>query len=186
MLRWARGTHLRRAVLVCAAALAAEMGRGAAERSGAEPIVTLMVGGAGLCLLGLTFKPEELGLGREDLWRRAVGGLGLAVVLLLPAAARWHGGPVLPTAMALPAIVVSVGEEVAFRGAAYAALELVGGARLAVIGSAALFTAGHVLTHPPAFLLAVAALGLLLGLWRWACRDLVGPILAHSVADLAL
>ena len=28
--------------------------------------------------------------------------------------------------------------------------------------------------------------GLLLGTWRWACRDLVGPILGHVIADLAL
>jgi hypothetical protein len=27
---------------------------------------------------------------------------------------------------------------------------------------------------------------LLLALWRWACRDLVGPIIGHVIADLAL
>jgi len=31
-----------------------------------------------------------------------------------------------------------------------------------------------------------AAAGLLLALWRWACKDLVGPILGHVIADLAL
>ena len=33
---------------------------------------------------------------------------------------------------------------------------------------------------------AVAAAGLLLGLWRWACKDLVAPIIGHVIADLAL
>jgi hypothetical protein len=42
------------------------------------------------------------------------------------------------------------------------------------------------LSHPAEFLPAVAAAGLLLGLWRWACRDLVGPIVAHVLADVAL
>jgi len=32
----------------------------------------------------------------------------------------------------------------------------------------------------------VAAAGLLLGCWRLCARDLVGPVLAHIVADLAL
>jgi hypothetical protein len=36
------------------------------------------------------------------------------------------------------------------------------------------------------FLPVVAALGLLLGLWRWVCCDLVAPITAHVLADLAL
>jgi len=27
---------------------------------------------------------------------------------------------------------------------------------------------------------------LLLALWRWACRDLVGPVIGHVAADLAL
>jgi len=49
-----------------------------------------------------------------------------------------------------------------------------------------LWTLAHVLSHPPAFLGVVAAAGLLLALWRWACKDLVGPILGHVIADLAL
>jgi membrane protease YdiL (CAAX protease family) len=81
---------------------------------------------------------------------------------------------------------VSIGEELAFRGALYAALEEVGGAPLAVGGSTIAWTAAHALSHPPAFLGAVAAAGLLLGLWRWACRDLVAPIIGHVIADLAL
>jgi membrane protease YdiL (CAAX protease family) len=75
---------------------------------------------------------------------------------------------------------------VAFRGALFAALDAAYGPVAAVLGSAFAFVLAHVLTHPPAFLLPVAALGLLLGLWRWACRDLVAPITAHVLADLAL
>jgi hypothetical protein len=44
----------------------------------------------------------------------------------------------------------------------------------------------HVLSHRPEFLAAVAGAGLLLGLWRWACQDLIAPALAHVLADLAL
>jgi membrane protease YdiL (CAAX protease family) len=54
------------------------------------------------------------------------------------------------------------------------------------VGSTFAFTAAHALSHPPVFLLPVAAAGLLLGLWRWACRDLVAPMTAHILADLAL
>lgn len=115
-----------------------------------------------------------------------MGGLALAVVLLLPAAVRVSAVPILPPALAIAAIAVSVGEEIAFRGALFAALEEVGGAPLAVVGSTALWTAAHALSHPPAFLVAVAAAGLLLALWRLACRDLVAPIIGHVIADLAL
>ena len=56
----------------------------------------------------------------------------------------------------------------------------------AIVGSAVIFALGHVLAHPPGFLLAVLAAGLLLAGWRWACRDLVGPVIGHTLADLAL
>jgi membrane protease YdiL (CAAX protease family) len=92
----------------------------------------------------------------------------------------------LPAGLAVAAIAISIGEEVAFRGALYAALEKLGGAPVAVLGSTALWTAAHAFSHPPEFLGAVAGAGLLLTLWRWACRDLVGPIIAHAIADLML
>jgi len=137
-------------------------------------------------LSGFGWPADRLGLGRSRLAFRILGGLALAAVLLLPAAARASAAPILPAFLALPAIVVSVGEEIAFRGALYAALEDLGGAPLAIIGSTALWTAAHALSHPPEFLFAVAAAGLLLALWRWACKDLVAPIIGHSIADLAL
>jgi len=61
-----------------------------------------------------------------------------------------------------------------------------GGAPLAIGGSTLLWTLAHALSHPPEFLVAVAAAGLLLGLWRWACKDLVAPIIGHVIADIAL
>ena len=91
-----------------------------------------------------------------------------------------------PFGLAVAAIAISIGEEIAFRGALYAALEDVGGAPVAIFGTTVLWTAAHALSHPPAFLGAVFAAGLLLALWRWACRDLVGPIVGHVLADLAL
>ncbi len=146
----------------------------------------LLLGGIALVLAGTGWPAERLGLGRSRLGLRILGGLALAAVLLLPAAARASAAPILPAFLALPAIVVSVGEEIAFRGALYAALEDLGGAPVAIIGSTALWTAAHALSHPPEFLFAVAAAGLLLALWRWACKDLVGPIIGHVIADLAL
>ncbi len=146
----------------------------------------LILGGVALVLSGSGWPLDRLGIGKSRLAFRVAGGCALAVVLLLPAAARAGSAPILPAFLALPAIVVSIGEEIAFRGALYAALEDLGGAPVAIIGSTALWTAAHALSHPPEFLLAVAAAGLLLALWRWACNDLVGPIIGHVIADLAL
>jgi membrane protease YdiL (CAAX protease family) len=129
---------------------------------------------------------QRLGLSTSRLGLRVLGGFALAGVLLLPAAARAGGAPFLPAGLAAAAIAISIGEEVAFRGALYAALEDLGGAPLAVVGTTVLWTAAHALSHPAEFLPAVAAAGLLLGLWRWACRDLVAPVIGHVIADLAL
>ncbi len=110
----------------------------------------------------------------------------MGAVLLLPAAVRTNAAPVLPAGIAAAAVAISIGEEVAFRGALYAALERWGGAPVAIVGSTAVWTVAHAFSHPPEFLGAAAAAGLLLALWRWACRDLVGPIIAHVIADLML
>lgn len=146
----------------------------------------LVLGGLALSLAAVGFAPARLGIERSRLGFRILGGLALGAVLVLPAAARTGGSPILPAGLAVAAIAVSIGEEIAFRGALYAALEDVGGPALAVVGSTALWTLAHALSHPVAFLGAVAAAGLVLGLWRWACRDLVGPVIGHVIADLAL
>ena len=144
----------------------------------------MVLGGAGMCLLGLLIPAGTLHW--RGWWWKPAAGLALAGLLLLPAAARGFGLPGVPLALAAPVALVAAGEEVAFRGAVYAALEEMFGPAAAVAGSAALFTAAHVISHPAPFLLPVAALGLLLGLWRWAFRDLMAPIAAHVLADLAL
>jgi membrane protease YdiL (CAAX protease family) len=146
----------------------------------------LLVGGALLATAAIGWPAARLGLGTSHMAVRIVGGLALGTVLLLPAAARSGAAPLLPAGLAAAAVAVSIGEEIAFRGALFAALEDLGGAPLAVVGSTLLWTLAHALSHPPEFLGAVAAAGLLLALWRWACRDLVGPILGHVIADLAL
>ena len=146
----------------------------------------LVLGGVALAVAAIGWQGSRLGLGTSRLPLRLIGGCALGAVLLLPAAARASAVPMLPAGLALAAVAVSIGEELAFRGALFAALEDVGGAPLAVLGTTAVWTLAHALSHPPAFLGAVAAAGLLLGLWRWACKDLVGPILAHVIADLAL
>ena len=146
----------------------------------------MVLGGVALAMTAIGWGPARIGLGTSHMALRVVGGCALAVVLLLPAATRASAAPLLPLWLALPAVVVSIGEEIAFRGALYGALEDLGGAPLAVLGSTALWTAAHALSHPPEFLLAVAAAGLLLAIWRWACNDLVAPIIGHVFADLAL
>jgi membrane protease YdiL (CAAX protease family) len=181
-----RGGAWPRALVLALLALAIESARVLAGRLPGLATTSLLLGGLALCLLGLGRSPAELGLGRDRLSARLLGGLALAVVLLLPAAVRWGGGPALAPGLAVAAVAVSIGEEVAFRGALFGSLLEAGGPALAVIGSAVLWTAAHALSHPPAFLPAVLAAGLLLGTWRWVCRDLVGPIVGHAIADLAL
>ena len=175
-----------RAALLSGFVLIVEWVRAMVSTAPYAAIPALLLGGAALGLTARGWPAERLGLGTSRFGLRLLGGLALGVVLLLPAAARGGAAPMLPAGLALAAVAVSIGEELAFRGALYAALEEVGGAPLAVVGSTVAWTAAHALSHPPAFLGAVAAAGLLLGLWRWACRDLVAPIIGHVIADLAL
>ena len=166
--------------------LAVEWARALVATVPLAAVPALVLGGVALSMTAWGLPAGTLGLGTSRFGFRLLGGLALAVVLLLPAAARLSAVPILPPALAVAAIAVSVGEEIAFRGALFAALEEAGGGPLAVLGSTALWTAAHALSHPPAFLVTVAAAGLLLGLWRLACRDLVAPIIGHVIADLAL
>lgn len=149
-------------------------------------VPAILLGGGALMVSAVGWPAPKLGLGTSRLPLRMLGGLALGAVLLLPAAVRASEAPVIPASLALVAVVISVAQEVAFRGVLYAALDEAGGAPLAIVGSTVAWTAAHALSHPPAFLWAVAAAGLLLALWRWACRDLWAPISGHVIADLAL
>jgi membrane protease YdiL (CAAX protease family) len=175
-----------RALAIGAYVLLAEWTRALVSHAQYAAVPALILGGAALGFAAIGWPPRRLGLGTSRLGLRILGGFALGAVLLLPAAVRAGAAPMLPAGLAAAAIAISIGEELAFRGALYAALEEVGGAPLAVLGSALLWTVAHVLSHPPEFLGAVFAAGLLLGLWRWACRDLVAPIIGHVIADLAL
>ncbi len=175
-----------RAAVIGAYIVAVEWARAAAMRAPDVVVPALLLGGLALIAAGIGWRPDRLGLGTSRLALRIVGGLALGAVLLLPAAARSGAVPLLPAGLAAAAVAVSVGEEIAFRGALYAALEDLGGAPVAILGSTLLWTIAHMLSHPPAFLGAVAAAGLLLALWRWACKDLVAPIIGHVIADLSL
>lgn len=173
-------------IAITAYVLAVEWTRALAVGRPLAVAPALVLGGVALGVAAIGWPLSSLGLGTSRLALRVLGGLALGAVLLLPAAVRASAAPVLPAGLALAAVAISIGEEVAFRGALYAALERLGGAPVAIIGSTAVWTAAHAFSHPPEFLGAVAAAGLLLALWRWACRDLVGPIIAHVIADLML
>jgi len=175
-----------RAGVTGAYVLLVEWSRVLVMRSPDFALPALALGGAALVLVAWGWPAERLGLGTSRLALRLLGGLALGAVLLLPAAVRPGAAPILPAGLALAAVAVSIGEEVAFRGALYLALEELGGAPVAVLGSTLLWTLAHALSHPPAFLGAVAAAGLLLALWRWACEDLVAPVIAHVIADVTL
>jgi len=175
-----------RVVAIAAYVLVVEWTRALAIQAPGAAVIALVLGGAALGVAAVGWPAGRLGLGTSRLGLRLLGGVALGVVLILPAAARSGAAPMLPVGLALAAVAISIGEEIAFRGALYAALEDLGGAPAAVVGSTLLWTLAHALSHPPAFLGAVAAAGLLLALWRWACRDLVGPIVGHVIADLAL
>jgi membrane protease YdiL (CAAX protease family) len=175
-----------RAGVITAYIVLVEWARAVVSSGSHALFAVLILGGLALALTGVGWPADRLGIGKSRFGLRIVGGLALAAVLLLPAAARANAVPILPAALALPSIVVSVGEEIAFRGALYAALDKAGGASLAIVGSTLAWTLAHALSHPPEFLGAVAMAGLLLALWRWACRDLVAPIIGHVIADLAL
>jgi membrane protease YdiL (CAAX protease family) len=176
----------RRAVLVGAYVLCVEWARASIQTQPRMAIGALILGGAALGLVAVGWPADRLGLGTSRLGMRIIGGLALGAVLLLPAAVRAGATPMLPAGLAVAAVAVSIGEELAFRGVLYAALDELGGAPIAIAGSTVLWTAAHALSHPPAFLAAVAAAGLLLALWRWACRDLVAPVIGHVIADMAL
>ena len=177
--------HFRAAVLA-AYVLTVEWTRTLVSGTPRAVAPALILGGLALAVAATGWPLSRLGLGTSGLPLRIVGGLALGAVLILPTAVRAGSAPILPASLALAAVAVSIGEELAFRGALYAALEEIGGAPLAVVGSTALWTAAHALSHPAEFLGAVAAAGLLLALWRWACKDLVGPVIAHVLADLTL
>ena len=182
----ARRPAIIRAAALLAAILALEWTRAVAGQQPGLTVAALAAGGAALGATAFVFPPDRLGLDTSRLWLRVLGGCALGVVLLLPAAVRPAAVPLMTAGVATAAVAVSIGEELAFRGALYAALEDAGGAPIAVLGSTVLWTLAHALSHPPEFLGAVAAAGLLLALWRWACKDLVGPIVGHLIADLAL
>ena len=175
-----------RAFVIAVVILLLEWSRALAARQPGLLLGALVVGGLALAAVAIGWPPARLGLGTSRLGFRILGGFALGAVLLLPAAVRPGAAPLLPAGLALAAVAVSVGEEVAFRGVLYAVLDDLGGAPLAVMGSTLLWTLGHALSHPPEFLGAVAAAGLLLALWRWACKDLVAPIVGHVLADVAL
>lgn len=175
-----------RAAVIGAYILLVEWTRALATRIPGAAVVAILLGGAALMVSAIGWPAPKLGLGTSRLGLRILGGFALAAVLLLPAAVRASEAPIIPASFAVLAVIISLAQEVAFRGVLYAALDEAGGAPLAIVGSTVAWTAAHALSHPPEFLWAVAAAGLLLALWRWACRDLVAPIIGHVMADLAL
>lgn len=175
-----------RALVLGLVAIGLEWARVLGQRHPEVALAAGLGGGAALCLLALGTPLADLGLGPGRVVPRLLGAAALTVVLLLPAAVRWTGQPPLQGGVAVVAVFIAVGEELAFRGALFAAVRRAWGPEAAVGVTTLAWTAGHVLSHPPQFLLAVAAAGVVLGLWRWYADDLAAPIAAHVLADLAL
>lgn len=124
----------------------------------------------------------ELGLGRGRLGPRLGGGAALALVLTGPALIHGVSTP-LALAAVLAAAGVAVTEEVLFRGVLFVSVRSTFGVVPAVVVSSVAFAAAHAATYPIAVLLLGLVVGLLLGTWRAIVNDLVGPILAHTIAD---
>lgn len=185
MISAVRANVALRAVALSAYILTIEFARSILVREPYAAVPILILGGIVLAVTAMGFSRERLGLGGGRWPLRIVGGLALGAVLLMPAAVR-PGALLLPLSLAIPAIAISIGQEIAFRGALYAALDELGGAPVAILGSTFLWTLAHAFSHPPAFLGAVAAAGLMLALWRWAFKDLVAPVIGHVLADIAL
>ncbi|TMC39067.1 MAG: hypothetical protein E6J28_04400, partial [Chloroflexi bacterium] len=80
-------------------------------------VAALILGGVALAAVAAGWPAERLGLGTSRFGIRLLGGLALGAVLLLPAAVRAGAAPLLPAGLAVAAVVVSIGEELAFRGA---------------------------------------------------------------------
>ena len=175
-----------RAAIIAAYILLIEWTRALFSTAPGVLVGAVVLGAAALALTAIGWPAARLGIGTSRLGLRVLGGLALAAVLLLPAAVRADSAPIIPASLAAVAVTISIAQELAFRGVLYAALDEAGGAPLAIVGSTVAWTVAHAFSHPPAFLGAVAAAGLLLALWRWACQDLVAPIIGHVIADLAL
>ncbi len=175
------------AFVIATAALGVEWGRALSDRNPSSFGMPVLIGGVLLCLVAAGSNAGALGFHRRELVPRLLSGAALGAILLLPTAARSAGGPPIWASPEAPiAFMIAFGEEVAFRGALFNALSAAGGAVPAIVGSSLVFTAAHVLSHPPAFLVPVAATGLLLGTWRWMFNDLVAPVVGHCIADLCL
>jgi membrane protease YdiL (CAAX protease family) len=167
-------------------AVGIEWVRAFAERDPTLTVAAIAGGGLLLCATGSGTPLRDLGIDAKNLPRKVVAGAALGAVLLMPTAFRsWMGIP-LDLISQVAIALVAVGEEVAFRGALFSAIRVALGPVAAVAGSAAAFVLAHVFSHPIDFLVPVAALGLLLGIWRWAFDDLIAPITAHVIADVSL
>lgn len=79
-------------------------------------------------------------------------------------------------------------EEAVFRGLLYDALDSQWGWRAAILGSAAIFGAGHIVGYPQGLLGAVLAgiYGLILGWLRRHTGGLAAPVVAHIFADATI
>src|SRR5437879_10399592 len=96
-------------------------------------VPAILLGGAALMVSAVGWPAPKLGLGTSRLGLRVIGGLALAAVLLLPAAVRAGEAPIIPASLAVVAVIISVAQEVAFRGVLYAALDEAGVAPLAIV-----------------------------------------------------
>lgn len=130
---------------------------------------------------------------RDRHWRRSLGlgagGAALLVGMWLTAGvqpvfdARQHLGPLL--AWTPVVVLVAVSEEIAVRGALFAAIEERAGAVTAVAVTSLAFGLAHVGLYGWAALPLDITVGLLLGGLRLLTGGVTAPATAHAIADLA-
>ncbi|HXG25335.1 MAG TPA: type II CAAX endopeptidase family protein [Candidatus Binatia bacterium] len=196
---------------VLLAGLAAIVGaRWLATRLGLDALLVGAAFGAALAWLWVAADGRRIGLrrinipraGRHGRPRRArlarglVAGavVGLALVAVAVASGL-AGGPALPPGSLRPAapfadwvlvtILVATAEEGILRGVVFDRLSRAGGTAVALAITTMAFAVIHVPLYGWAVVPLDLAVGLALGGLRLSTRTVVGPAVAHAVADLA-
>ncbi len=146
---------------------------------------------AGALYIGLRrWSWDQLGVNRKGMWLAlGCGGALLAGRLLIILSVDWEVRLASFTPLSLAVnlinyfILISLVQELMFRGLIYRALDEWRGAGLAIWGSSFAFGLWHI-GQGPLFGLLTMILGLFFALMRWRGGGIVGLIVLHALWDL--